>query len=167
MSLSAQTKRVFSFLTTIVLFTSTSLAQDRYPIGPNPSITPGSKCESDKTRHPERIPYCKRSVSSSEKWDVIEDYNRLGANITRQNRNRFKIDHLIPLCIGGSNNLDNLWPQHESIYVQTDDVEHMTCSLVSSGDMTQKEAIELVLKAKNNLELAAGIRRDLERRLGR
>jgi hypothetical protein len=144
-----------------------AFAQDRYPMGPNPSLTPGSKCESDNTRHPQNIPYCKRSVSSSEKWQVIEEYNRLGANITRQNRGRFKVDHLIPLCIGGSNELDNLWPQHESIYVQTDDVEHMTCELVSRGEMKQTEAIELVLTAKNHLELAAGIRADLEKRLGR
>ena len=147
--------------------TSGQMSGDRFPLGPDPKLTPGSMCQSDSTRHPENIPYCKRSVSSSDKWFVIGTYNKLGANISEKNRGHFKIDHFIPLCIGGSNRLDNLWPQHESIYIQTDDVEHMTCELVSRGEMRQQDAIDLVVTAKLHLEQAAGIKAQLKSRLHR
>ncbi|HVJ64327.1 MAG TPA: hypothetical protein VM901_03640 [Bdellovibrionota bacterium] len=149
-------------------------AREEYPMGPHPSLTPGSMCDSKTTRHPQKIPFCKRSVSSTDKWEVIEAYNRLHDSnpdvprydINHRNRGQFKIDHFIPLCIGGSNDHDNLWPQHITIYEQTDNVEHMTCQLVSMGKMKQKDAIELVRRAKLNLDEAAGIREELEDRLG-
>lgn len=133
--------------------------QREFPLGPDARLTPGSYCKSpDNYRYPERIAYCNRNVDSSEKYEVIENYNReLGYNITRKNRPQFKIDHLIPLCAGGSNNKDNLWPQHQSVYNITDPVEGLACQRMAEGKLTQKRAVELIFEAKNNLDRAADV----------
>lgn len=123
-----------------------------YPIKPRSELTPGSLCSRPSyLRHPERIPYCNRNVDSSTKKDIIAEYDlEFDYRIQDMNRGEFKIDHLIPLCIGGSNHRDNLWPQHETAYVLTDELEHKTCEWMGLGKIKQKEAIDLVLKGKND-----------------
>ena len=164
-------QRIFTkalFLISIFTFTSLSLAGSFYPDNPNPTLTLGSRCEDpDSIRHPEKIAYCKRDVSSGKKWRIIEEYNDLGYRITSRNRYDFKVDHLVPLCIGGSNKSNNLWPQHKNVYTLTDNIEHLTCELVMEGRITQNTAIELVLRAKLNLNEAPGIERHLRDLTGR
>ncbi len=80
-------------------------------------------------------------------------------------RQDFKIDHLIPLCIGGSNETENLWPQHKSIFVHTDIIEQRLCDLMIAGKMLQAEAIGLIREVKANTSRAEAMRRDLEARL--
>lgn len=67
------------------------------------------------------------------------------------NRSDFKIDHYIPLCMGGSNDSSNLWPQHASIYIHTDQLEFECCQKMKEGKLTQKEAIDIIVHAKANL----------------
>lgn len=153
-----------------LLFFSISVFAGSYPVGPDTAgLTPGSLCERGRSRHPQGITYCERNVSSSTKWEVIAAYNDLGEgyDINSRNRKDFKIDHFYPLCLGGSNHINNLWPQHESIFVQTDDIEHLTCEAVTQGRMRRKDALDLVIRAKTNLEEAAGILKDLRNRRGR
>ncbi len=125
-----------------------------YPKGPNTEITPGSVCDRPDTyRYPENIAYCKRDVSSHIKQEVFATYrNRLGYKIDLSTRSHFKIDHFIPLCAGGSNEEDNLWPQHVSVFTITDPIESLGCEKLSLGRITQKDLINLVKKAKLNLE---------------
>ncbi len=128
----------------------------KYPTGPNEKLTPGDLCERDQSntfRYPERILYCNRSVSSGEKISIIKMYDReLGFEIGQMNRQEFKIDHYIPLCAGGSNDTENLWPQHKTIYEITDPLEGKLCELMSKGKLTQLKAIETIKKAKKNLD---------------
>lgn len=77
------------------------------------------------------------------------------------NRGDFKIDHLIPLCAGGSNEQDNLWPQHKTVYVKTDRIEESLCRLMASGHMSQAKAIDLILDVKHHLEKADRVLSDL------
>jgi hypothetical protein len=100
-------------------------AKSAFPISPDRKLTPGSFCEDHKVRrYPEGIAYCNRSVSGATKKDVIHDYDAiLGYEIAKMNRQAFKIDHYIPLCMGGSNDSSNLWPQHESVFKMTDPLE--------------------------------------------
>ena len=57
--------------------------------------------------------YKKTRVASDEKRDIIATYDKArGFHIGQMQRSQFKIDHYIPLCAGGSNDRDNLWPQH-------------------------------------------------------
>lgn len=140
-------------------------AQRDYPLGPDKSLTPGVFCERPNSyRYPEKIAYCERNVDTSEKMEVIQDYNdKLGYNITRKERPQFKIDHLIPLCAGGSNDKKNLWPQHETVYTKTDPIEAIACQRMSEGKLTQKQAVELIFTAKNDLSKAEAVFEQLQR----
>lgn len=89
-----------------LLLASSSFAYDFLP---NSEITPGKVASVDV------IEVCtkdysinNRRVSSSTKTKVYKLYN---VNI-KECRGGCKIDHLIPLAIGGSNDIKNLWP-HE------------------------------------------------------
>jgi len=138
-----------------------------FPKQPDPEMTPGETCQDpDSYRHPDRIPYCERDVSSSTKKLIIDKYDQTrGFKIGTMNRGDFKIDHFVPLCIGGSNSIKNLWPQHKSVYVHTDNVEHKTCELMTLGRIKQADAIALVRKVKLDVTQAASIIEDLDRRL--
>ena len=144
-----------ALLVAFVLFASfNAAAGPKYPTAPNPNVTPGSLCSHpDKYRYPENIPYCSRNVSSGLKWEIIRAYDqRFGYQIANR-RDLFKIDHYIPLCAGGSNSPDNLWPQHQSVYERTDPLEQLVCVKMSEGKLRQRQALDLIRKGKNNLEL--------------
>ena len=123
-----------------------------YPLGPDERLTTGDLCErgqSDSHRYAEKIEYCSRRVSAAKKWDIIDKYENLGYEIRRYGRENFKIDHLIPLCAGGSNDEENLWPQHREVYEQTDKIEEMSCRLMAQGKITQDEVVEMIFPNNN------------------
>lgn len=134
-------------------------ANPAYPQNPHPSLTPGALCNSRSTlRYPERIPYCDRDVSGDRKDLVVERYDaNFGYQIERMGRRNFKIDHYIPLCMGGSNDETNLWPQHPSIYAITDPLEQALCDKMALGLLKQVDAVRLIKEAKNNLSRASAI----------
>lgn len=91
-----------------------------YPYLPNRSLTPGVSSNSSLAEicaagYPERS----RNVTSSTKNKVYQLYN---VNLAKC-RGGCKIDHLIPLSIGGANDIGNLWPheynQQWSVYKKT------------------------------------------------
>jgi hypothetical protein len=130
-----------------------------YPHHPDAVLTPGSLCKhATEWRYGERIPYCKRSVSSQTKRIVIHNYDvKLGHSIGRMDRGDFKIDHFIPLCMGGSNEESNLWPQHKSIFAITDQLESDLCQMMAIGVIQQREAIATLKRAKTQLAETARI----------
>ena len=140
-----------------------------FPTGPDLRVTPGSLCNAGRPRHPQGITYCDRNVSTDTKWEIIDEYNNLGLgyDINSSNRSNYKIDHFYPLCIGGSNEKNNLWPQHRTISAQTDDIEQLTCDLVGQGKLKQQDALNYVIRAKTHLDEAAGITQTLRRLSGR
>lgn len=151
-------------LVTLGLFTSLDASALYFPHNPDPRLTPGQLCErADSFRYPERIRYCTRNVSSQEKWAVIREYNEeLKFDISQNDRKFFKIDHLIPLCAGGSNDRRNLWPQHESVYRLTDPLEGPLCGKMSEGKLSQKRAVELILRAKLDLSQVEAVAAELQ-----
>lgn len=155
---------------------SSSLADSRqqsssgaYPTHPDLTVTPGVLCsQPDSYRYAEHIPYCSRDVSSSTKRDIISFYDRtFGFSIESMNRTQFKIDHFIPLCMGGANERGNLWPQHQSVFMHTDPLEQKLCDLMSRGLMTQAAAVEKIRYIKFHLEEANTMQNDLDSRLQR
>ncbi len=130
-----------------------------FPIKPDAQITPGDLCNRPTARrYPEGINYCDRDVMSDTKRAVIQVYEtKLGYNIMGNGRMNFKIDHYIPLCMGGSNEVKNLWPQHKSIYAQTDPLEPLLCQKMASGSLLQKDAVQLIIRAKNDLSQVAAV----------
>lgn len=139
----------------LVLNLSSALAFQKntdFPEGPDPRLTPGSLCDRPSThRYPERIPYCERNVESHTKREIFREYDaKLGYNTRSMNRQDFKIDHYIPLCMGGSNEKDNLWPQHVSVYTLTDPMEGLACEKMAQGRLSQDDAVELIKRGKND-----------------
>ncbi len=145
-------------------FSLTGFAKSSFPQNPDTHLTPGSVCQHPTAyRYPEHVPYCNRNVSRDTKQQAIRQYNqRLGYNILPGERSSFKIDHLIPLCAGGSNELDNLWPQHKSIYDITDPLEPLICEKMSSGRLRQARAIEMIRRAKAHLDEVPQIQAEIE-----
>lgn len=151
------TRQLFKvvLLTTITLFAGSAFAYGpNFPLGPNPVLTPGKLCDRpDKFRYPENIAYCTRDVSYESKEILIKKYDeQLGFHIQSMDRGEFKIDHFIPLCAGGSNDAQNLWPQHRSIYQVTDPVEPLLCEKMAQGKLEQAEAVRLIALAKRDLK---------------
>jgi hypothetical protein len=129
------------------------IGQNKFPDGPDPVKTPGTLCDRpSEIRYPEKIKYCHRSVESSLKNRIINEYDReLGFDIKKMNRGDFKIDHFIPLSIGGSNNETNLWPQHKSVFKYSDPLESKAFELLQRGKIKQVEAIRVIKECKLNL----------------
>jgi hypothetical protein len=147
-----------NFLSFAVLLLSLSahaqLNQRAYPMGPDASLTPGSLCDRPTSRrYPENIAYCERDVTGETKDYVFKQYAvQLGYTLGDRHKN-FKIDHFIPLCAGGSNYEDNLWPQNISIYLKTDPMEELGCKKLSLGLIKQAELVSLIKATKRNIAL--------------
>ena len=152
-----------SSLLIFALICSAAIAAD-FPTSPNSELTPGSLCQSTKLRYAERIPYCKRDVSREMKQKVFQIYrSKLGFRLDPAKRGEFKIDHLIPLCAGGSNNKNNLWPQHQTLYLKTDPLEHTGCEKLANGKIKQRDLVDLIKKAKSDPTQAPKFLKDLKR----
>lgn len=124
--------------------------EGKFPHKPHGESTPGSLCTNSNTyRYPEHVKYCERNVDKEQKRAIFVHYDKeYGYATTQMERSEFKIDHLIPLCLGGSNNSDNLWPQHKVIYENTDPLEPFLCETLAAGKIKQAEAVEILLEIK-------------------
>lgn len=141
----------------LTLFSLSTFANS-YPLHPDPRLTPGSLCdEPDRFRYPENIAYCEREVSPFLKAEIFKAYrSQLGYSIPGHRKN-YKIDHFIPLCAGGSNHQNNLWPQHKSIYTITDPIEFLGCQKLAKGLIDQQDLINQIYHVKMNTALAPQI----------
>jgi hypothetical protein len=115
-----------------------------FPITPNRSLSPGELCSRNNPdfkeyRYSERIAYCQRNVSYELREAVCE---RDGV----ENRQGYKVDHIVPLSIGGSNSAKNLWCQHLSI--DTEELEFKLYEMVRDGDLSRDLAVERLLRCK-------------------
>lgn len=144
----------YQWMIILTLFSFTALAEiyAEYPTKPDSSLTPGSLCrDPDSYRYPEKIPYCERDhLSSDTKNLVIENYRRRGYRIDPKKRSAFKVDHLIPLCAGGSNNMNNLWPQHKKVFEITDPIEPLGCKKLAEGRISQRDLVNIIIAVKKS-----------------
>ena len=159
--LGVKLRNVLGSLFVVLFVASTSFAGNdrRFPEGPHEKMTPGSVCKNPtRYRYPEKVAYCERDVHSETKRAIIAEYDhKLGYRIQSMDRQAFKIDHYIPLCMGGSNNADNLWPQHRSVFEVTDPLEQLLCEKMALGVLRQAQAIDLIKQAKNDLNKAPDV----------
>jgi hypothetical protein len=137
----------------LLFFTSDYAFSLDYPKGPDAGLTPGSLCDRPtEYRYPERIAYCERDVPTHVKTVIFDLYrDQLGYKLEIRRREDYKIDHFIPLCAGGSNHENNLWPQHISIFTITDPLESTGCEKLKDGRITQLKLVELIRQAKRNI----------------
>jgi len=150
----------------LALFSLSAFAGNPYPRSPDPTLTPGSLCTTpDRLRYPEQIAYCERDVNSFTKEVVFSAYRELGFSLSGP-RSRYKVDHFIPLCAGGSNEQANLWPQYDTISKLTDPLEPLACEVLSKGKIGQHEVVELIKAAKLDTKEVPRVM-DLLRKLNR
>jgi len=147
----------------LALLSLNVFAGNPYPRSPDPRLTPGALCATpDRLRYPEQIAYCERDVNSWTKELVFISYRELGFSLSGE-RNRYKVDHFIPLCAGGSNEQANLWPQYDTISQLTDPLEPLACEVLSKGKITQHDVVELIKEAKMNTKEIPRIMQQLRR----
>ena len=132
-----------------VVFLCISFSSFPYDLTPDIDVAPGDLCtrnnkDFDGYRYNERIAHCKRRVSKSTKKKVCA---RQGVSDSER-RKYYTVDHIIPLSIGGSNSMKNLWCQHRDIH--TGNLEFWVYNQLKDGSMTHAESIEYILDYKFN-----------------
>jgi hypothetical protein len=164
-------KKFFNVLAVLVLSlnlfslnVSAYSSEGQYPQGPDAVLTPGELCNHpDSYRYPEKIAYCERNVSSELKKELFVKYDQMGFRTREMKRFDFKIDHYIPLCMGGSNDEKNLWPQYKAIYNLTDPLEPVLCQKMADGRLSQKKAVQYIMQGKANLKEISRILAEVNR----
>jgi len=106
---------------------------------PDGACTPGSvlNVSSDQVCQPGYASSV-RDVSESERDQVYAAYG-----IANTAPGQYEIDHLVPLSLGGSNDISNLWPQPDSANLgnqEKDAVENYLHDQVCSGSMSLADA---------------------------
>ena len=79
-----------------------------------------------------------RNVSTSTKNKVFAEYG-----ITSHNGSTYEVDHEIPLELGGSNDITNLWPEAAEPrpgFHEKDKLENKLKTMVCKGSMTLQDA---------------------------
>ena len=119
-----------------------------YPLTPDPEVTPSELCTTsdphfERYRYDEAIPYCQRKVSSSQKRRIYGIYG-----IPNECRNRYTIDHLIPLSLGGNNSDENLWPEHKLVKATRPNLELELFYALENGELTQDEVVTIIVDEK-------------------
>jgi hypothetical protein len=99
---------------------------------PNDSLTPGAVASRDPTivctpgyARSQRLYRIDRRAYWEEVHAVLEAYH-----IPFADRHAYEIDHRVPLCLGGSNSMRNLWPQPLAQAHKKDDLEWAVCIAV-------------------------------------
>lgn len=125
----------------LLLFLATvALGQQPTPIVPDLKLTPGDSFA--VTVQDLCVPgYTKkvRNVPAEMKREVYEEYG-----VTSHGSGDYEVDHLIPLELGGSNSIKNLWPEsHRTLPWNAqvkDRLEGKLHELVCSGQLDLKTA---------------------------
>jgi len=81
----------------LLVFALAAYASAQDALLPNPKLTPGRVAKRDKDRG---------GVTLKMEQKVFARYR-----LPWTRRNEFKIDHLIPVELGGADTINNLWPQ--------------------------------------------------------
>ena len=124
----------------LLFLTRVVLAQQPTPILPDPKLTPGDTF--DVTAQDVCVPGYAKKVRAVPAWLKRQVYAEYG--ITQYKTGDYEVDHLIPLSLGGSNSIRNLWPQSTKTspwnsYVK-DALESKLHKLVCAGRLDLKTA---------------------------
>jgi hypothetical protein len=104
-----------ALLAVSLLWSLSALAQQPTPLLPDPKLTPGDVF--DVTAQDVCVPGYAKKVRAVPAWLKRRAYAEYG--ITEYKPGDYEVDHLIPLSLGGSNSIRNLWPQSTKRYLQS------------------------------------------------
>ena len=129
-----------------IMFTLMSVISHTSPTLPDPKLTPGATLPVSK--YDICVPgYAghARNVPQSVKEQAYESYG-----ITSREPGEYEVDHLISLELGGSNDIDNLWPQSYktqpwNAHVK-DKLENKLHDMVCNGEIELKVAQDKISK---------------------
>jgi hypothetical protein len=112
---------------------------------PDPTITPGKAYENITKEDICTSGYSKRvrDVASSTKHKVYENYNL----DYPKSDGSWEVDHFIPLGIGGSNDISNLWPEPANPkpgFLEKDVVESYLHTEICNGKIDIKVAQKMI-----------------------
>ncbi len=112
---------------------------------PDSKLTPGVLCTPSDLDfkgydYPSKVARCNRNISQVEKTEVARNYG----NIPPLEWAKYEFDHYMPLCAGGSNSRENLWPQPIAEAKLKDVIEVQVCTALKSGTMTQDQALQKI-----------------------
>jgi hypothetical protein len=129
-----------------VLSNLCALGQQPKPLLPDPKLTPGDVF--DVTLKEICTPGYSRKVRAVPRSLRNDAYRLYG--IASPNPGDYQLDHLIPLCLGGSNSIRNLWPQSYrtspwNAHVK-DVLERRLCNLVCAGKVDLQTAQQEIAK---------------------
>ena len=129
--------RAFALL---IFLTRAVVAQQPAPILRDPKRMPGDTF--DVTAEDVCVPGYAKKVRAVPAWLKRQAYAEYG--ITEYKPGDYEVDHLIPLSLGGSNSIRNLWPQSTKTspwnsYVK-DALEGKLHKLVCAGQLDLKTA---------------------------
>jgi hypothetical protein len=108
---------------------------------PNPTLTPGatdprvSQANIAQTICTRGYTSTVRNVSTQTKHRVYVEYG-----ISRSQQRGYVIDHLIPLEVGGANEIANLWPEPKADAKNKDKVENQLHASVCNGSISLADA---------------------------
>ena len=143
-----QVRRFVSFflpsifaLTFIVVLAIPALANQ-----PISQFTPGLLCTAQMPdfkgfAYPSQIPLCQRNISYGEKVHISQNYH-----IDESQWRNVEVDHLIPLCAGGANDVRNIWPEALDQAHLKDQVENQVCIGLRDGTITQQQAVNAMFQ---------------------
>jgi len=115
---------------------------------PNPRFTNPHFCtlgdrDFKEYRYSQRVPVCNRNVTYSLRKKIYRLYG-----VPKEFRKDYTIDHLVPLSLGGSNDIKNLWPQPKRQL--TAPLETKLYFKVKKGSISVQEAWNTILTVKYN-----------------
>ena len=134
---------MFALLITISMFVQAP-AQIKPSHLPNPKLTPGATVKVKKDDLCGSYEPADRSIPISLKRKVFDLYGFRTENSIPHN-----IDHLIPVSLGGSNSIENLWPQPlsgEWSYNHKNKLERRLRKLVCKGELDLEKAQQEISK---------------------
>jgi hypothetical protein len=123
---------------------------------PDAKLTPGvvdTNVTAEMLRHPAYIKAA-RNVPESEKKEVFRRYG-----IDYSTRALYEVDHLVPLCLSGKNDIENLWPQlYDGLWSARlkDRLEVHLHQQVNKGTLTLESAREQIRTNWTNAYVRAG-----------
>ncbi len=120
------------------------------PIKPNPTYTQGDFCDRRDTdyegiRYKDKVAVCYRNVTWEIKDQVYAQYN-----VPRKCRKYYTVDHYVPLFMGGSNQVQNLWPEHKDIKATRQTLEQELYNRLNAGEIGQDYALRVITHAKQH-----------------